>query len=113
MRTLLPFSPTSDMRALPWCPALPLLSMSMSHAPRRPFTPSTPSPSLGYPKPRAIVGGKARGMLAAEKNEMDSVGELERSSSGRRISVASLVFSGIDKNDGMLYLLSTLKLLSA
>lgn len=113
MRTLLPFSPTCDMRALPWWPALPLLSMSMSHAPRRPFTPSMPSPSFGHPNPRAIVGGNASGMLAAEKNEMDSVWKPGSFSGGRRIWVASSAFSGIDKNDGMLYLLDTLRLLFA
>ena len=52
-------------------------------------------------------------MLAAEKNEMDSVGKPWSFSGGRRIWVASSVFSGIDKNDGMLYLLDTLRLLFA
>jgi len=75
----------------------------MSHLPRRELTPSTPKPSFGHPNPRAIVGGNASGNDEAEKKEMESVGVVESFVRGKRMSSARCTFSGIDKNEGILY----------
>ena len=78
--------------------------MFASHLTTRALTPSTPSPILGQPSPRATVGGKASGKDAAEKKVTAREGVGRSARGGRRISVASWVFSGIERKDEMLYL---------
>lgn len=60
----------------------------------------------GHPKPRATVGGKASGNDEAEKKEIERVGtgDLSDSRGGKRFLVASSIFSGMYRKDGMLYL---------
>jgi len=81
-----------------------LLSKSSSHFPTRAFTPSNPRPHFGHPNPRATTGGKAKGIEEADMNEIESVG-IRESGGGVSNSVDSEVFSGMDKNDGIAYLL--------
>ncbi len=69
----------------------------------RELTPSTPKPILGHPRPRATVAGNAKGKDAAERKEMASEG-LSEVGSGSSTSLARIAFSGIDKKEGMLYL---------
>lgn len=76
----------------------------ISQNPNRLFTPSTPSPAWGQPKPRATVVGSARGNEAAEKNDIAKVGVVDALFGVIKIFVASSTFSGIDKNEGISYL---------
>ena len=72
---------------------------SSNHLRSLPLIPSKPGP------PRAMVGGKASGIEAAEKKVMESVGIGGSFGGGRRRTpVASENFSGIDKSVGILYL---------
>lgn len=79
-------------------------SKSMSHDPTREFTPSTPNPALGHPKPRAMVGGKAKGKEEAEKKVMERMGVGRSCLGGMRICVARSTFSGMERKEGILYL---------
>ena len=63
-----------------------------------------PNPHLGHPIPFATRGGKASGNDAAEKKVMLSTGYGGLSAGGSRIPVASSVFSGIERKEGILYL---------
>jgi len=76
----------------------------ISQNPNLLFTPSTPSPAWGQPKPRATVVGSARGNEAAEKNDIAKVGVVGTSFGITKIFVASSTFSGMDKNEGIWYL---------
>lgn len=76
----------------------------ISQRPNRLFTPSTPNPVWGQPKPRATVVGKARGNDAAEKKDIAKVGVVCPSFGVTKIFVASSTFSGIDRNEGTSYL---------
>ena len=88
-----PFSPfTFPVRAL------------INQCPNLLFTPSTPNPAWGQPKPRATVVGKARGNDAAEKKDIAKVGGIGPSFGVTKIFVASSTFSGMDKNEGISYL---------
>jgi len=51
-----------------------------------------------------MVGGKASGNEAADRNVMESVCNGGSFSGGRRTLLASETFSGIDRNEGILYL---------
>jgi len=86
-------------------------SRANSHFPTRSFTPSNPRPHSGHPKPRAITGGKAKGIDEADVKEIERVG-IGESAGGLRISVASMAFSGIEKNDGTSYLFALVSSMS-
>lgn len=53
------------------------------------------------------MGGNASGKEAAEKKDMLSGGCEDKieGGDGRRLDVASCVFSGMERNEGMLYLI--------
>jgi len=72
--------------------------------PMRELTPSVPKPILGHPNPVATTGGVANGMEAAEQYVIDNTGWVTLGDGGRRGAVASCVFSGMDRKEGMLYL---------
>ena len=80
-------------------------SALISQSPNRLFTPSTPNPVWGQPKPRATVVGNARGKDAAEKKDIARVGTIGPSLGVARIFVASSTFSGMDRNEGISYLI--------
>ena len=89
---------------VPFSPfALPVKVLS-SQNPKRLFTPSTPNPAWGQPRPRATVVGNARGNEAAERNDIARVGVAGTSFGVTKIFVASSTFSGMDKNEGISYL---------
>ena len=88
----------------PFSPIVPPLKELISHNPNRLFTPSTPNPVWGQPKPRATVVGSARGNDAAEKNDIAKVGVVGASFGVTSALVASSTFSGMDKNEGISYL---------
>jgi hypothetical protein len=79
-------------------------SASISQSPNRLFTPSTPNPVRGQPKPRATVVGNARGKDVAEKKDIAKVGTIDPSFGVTKTFVASSTFSGMDKNEGISYL---------
>jgi len=79
---------------------LPVKVLS-SQNPNRLFTPSTPNPAWGQPNPRATVVGNARGNEAAERNDIARVGVAGTSFGITKIFVASSIFSGMDKNEGI------------
>lgn len=58
---------------------------------------------MGHPNPRAITGGKAKGIEEADVKEIERVG-IGESGGGMRISVESEVFSDIEKKEGIPYL---------
>lgn len=59
---------------------------------------------MGHPSPAAITGGNASGKDAAERKEIDRTGMGGLFGGTISIWVASESFSGIAKNEGMLYL---------
>lgn len=88
---------------VPFSPLILPVRAFINHDPNRLFTPSTPNPDWGQPKPRATVVGNAKGNDAADKNDMAKVGvgETRPWFGVTKISVASSNFSGMDKNEGM------------
>ena len=88
----------------PLSPFTLLVKVLSSQNPNRLFTPSTPNPALGQPKPRATVVGNARGNEAAERNDIAKVGVADTLFGVTKIFVASSTFSGMDKNEGISYL---------
>ena len=89
---------------VPFSPCILPVKALISQNPNLPFTPSTPNPALGQPKPRATVVGNARGNEAAEKNDIAKVGAAGLLFDATKIFVATLTFSGMDKNEGISYL---------
>jgi len=83
-------------------------SMSRSHFPTRLFTPSMPNPHSGQPNPRATVVGNANGIEAAERYVIARIGGAWPLDA-RRIGVETAAFSGMDRNEVMLYLAQYLK----
>lgn len=89
---------------VPFSPFISPVKALISHNPNRLFTPSTPNPAWGQPKPRATVVGNARGNEAAEKKDIAKVGVTGTLFGVTKIFVASSTFSGMDKNEGISYL---------
>lgn len=98
-----PFTLGLDMVA-PFSPTVLPLKALISQNPNLLFTPSTPNPAWGQPKPRATVVGRARGNEAAEKKDIAKVGVPGILSDVTRAFVARSTFSGMDKNEGISYL---------
>jgi hypothetical protein len=88
----------------PFSPVVFPVKVRINQDPNRLFTPSTPNPAWGQPKPRATVVGSARGNEAAEKNDIARVGVVGMSFGVTKIFVASSTFSGMDRNEGISYL---------
>jgi hypothetical protein len=57
-----------------------------------------PSPQEGHPKPFAIVVGHDRGKYEADEKERVSVGFAEAVRVGKRWSIRTSYFSGMDRN---------------
>lgn len=89
---------------VPFSPSIFPVNALINHCPNRLFTPSTPNPAWGQPKPRATVVGKARGNDAAEKKDIAKVGATGPVFVVTKIFVASSTFSGMDRNEGISYL---------
>lgn len=89
---------------VPFSPFIFPVKASTSQRPNRLFTPSTPNPAWGQPKPRATVVGKAKGNDAAEKKDIAKVGVVGPLFGVIKIFVASPTFSGMDRNEGISYL---------
>lgn len=89
---------------VPFSPAILPLKALISQNPNRLFTPSTPNPAWGQPKPRATVVGSARGNEAADRNDIAKVGVFGTLFDVTKTFVASSTFSGMDKNEGISYL---------
>ena len=89
---------------LPFPPMIFPLKVLISHNPNRLFTPSTPNPAWGQPKPRATMVGSARGNEAADRKDIARVGVVCTPFCVTKIFVASSTFSGMDKNEGISYL---------
>jgi hypothetical protein len=98
-----PFTLGPEM-AVPFSPFTSPVKALISQNPNRLFTPSTPNPAWGQPKPRATVVGNARGNEAAEKNDIAKVGVVGAFFGVTKIFAASSTFSGMDKNEGISYL---------
>jgi hypothetical protein len=62
---------------------------------------------LGHPNPVATTGGVAKGKEAAEQYVIERTGWVTLAGGGRRGALASSVFSGMDRKEGMLYLRAT------
>lgn len=80
------------------------LSVASKKRAARALTPSTPRPKRGQPKPVETTAGVANGKEEAEKYVIDRTGCVILVGGGKRRSVASCVFSGMERKEGMWYL---------